>query len=62
VIHRDLKPANVMLTAAGAMLLVFGLAKIGDRAAAAPASNSSLPTVAQLALLVPTGSAVAKML
>ena len=28
VVHRDLKPSNVMLTAAGAKLLDFGLAKI----------------------------------
>lgn len=27
ILHRDLKPANVMLTAAGAKLLDFGLAK-----------------------------------
>lgn len=31
-IHRDLKPANVMLTAAGAKLLDFGIAKLERRA------------------------------
>ena len=36
VVHRDLKPGNVMLTAAGAKLLDFGLAKTID---AAPATN-----------------------
>src|SRR5579859_4278520 len=30
VVHRDLKPGNVMLTAAGAKLLDFGLAKPAD--------------------------------
>ncbi|NIV47823.1 MAG: protein kinase [Gammaproteobacteria bacterium] len=32
VVHRDLKPANVMITAAGAKLLDFGLAKIAAEA------------------------------
>jgi serine/threonine protein kinase/Tol biopolymer transport system component len=31
LIHRDLKPANVMLTAAGAKLLDFSIAKLGVR-------------------------------
>ena len=30
VVHRDLKPSNVMLTASGAKLLDFGLAKLRD--------------------------------
>jgi eukaryotic-like serine/threonine-protein kinase len=31
VVHRDLKPANIMMTAAGAKLLDFGLAKLARR-------------------------------
>ena len=33
IIHRDLKPGNVMITKAGAKLLDFGLAKVGERGA-----------------------------
>ena len=40
VIHRDLKPANVMLTATGAKLLDFGLAKA---AAAGASASAELP-------------------
>src|SRR5678815_3045820 len=40
VTHRDLKPGNVMLTATGAKLLDFGLAKMGGPAStAAPAED-----------------------
>jgi serine/threonine protein kinase/Tol biopolymer transport system component len=42
VVHRDLKPGNIMLTATGAKLLDFGLAK----PAVAPASMATLTAVA----------------
>ena len=41
VIHRDLKPANVMLTADGAKLLDFGLAKLRDEGPGGPGSVAS---------------------
>jgi serine/threonine protein kinase len=39
VVHRDLKPGNVMLTATGAKLLDFGLAK-----SASPLASTAMPT------------------
>ena len=55
--HRDLKPANVMLTASGAKVLDFGLAKWqgGDSSEALAASLASMhPTLTQVGAVVGT--------
>ncbi len=42
IVHRDLKPANVMVTADGAKVLDFGLAKLVE----APFQDAEAPTIA----------------
>src|SRR5579872_7093683 len=44
VIHRDLKPSNVVITATGAKVLDFGLAKVRQDRAAVVSGGSELQT------------------
>ena len=54
IVHRDIKPANIFLTARGAKILDFGLAK----ATLPPAAAASMRTTTASPMLTEPGSAV----
>jgi len=54
VVHRDLKPGNIMLTASGAKLLDFGLAKPATPAASLATTATKLESVTQRGTIVGT--------
>src|SRR5262249_22439294 len=56
ITHRDLKPGNIMLTAAGAKLLDFGLAKL--RQADKPVSGSPSLVATEVSQLAKQGTIV----
>jgi Tol biopolymer transport system component len=54
IVHRDLKPANIMITAAGAKVLDFGLAKPAEVPASNLATTHTLEPATQDGMIVGT--------
>jgi Tol biopolymer transport system component len=54
IVHRDLKPGNVMLTAVGAKLLDFGIAKHNDDGRADPLGPTTLQPITVEGVIVGT--------